>query len=68
MKSINWIWAPGLAIALISVQPIAAMAADDAQLKISSPAAIKGTQAVVVGAFNVGFIFQSIDNSKATGG
>ena len=68
MKSINWIWAPGLAIALIAVQPIAAVAADDAQLKISSSGAIKGTQTVVVGAFNVGFIFQSIDNSKATGG
>ena len=37
-------------------------------LKVSSADAAKGTQNVVIGAFSVGFIFQSIDNSKATGG
>src|SRR5437868_7134187 len=68
MKTTNWIWAPGLAVALIAAQPVAALAADDAPVKISSADAIKNTQTVVVGAFNVGFIFQSIDNTKATGG
>lgn len=68
MKTTKWTWASGLAITLIAAQPIAAVAADDAPLKISSAGAIKGTQTVVIGAFNVGFIFQSVDNTKATGG
>lgn len=42
--------------------------ASENALKISSAEAIKGTQTVTIGAFNVGFIFQSIDNTKATGG
>jgi hypothetical protein len=40
----------------------------DGPLKIQSGEAIKGTQSVVVGAFNVGFIFQSVDATAATGG
>jgi len=42
--------------------------AEDQPLKVSSAEAVRGTQTVVIGAFNVGFIFQSVDNSKATGG
>ena len=57
------------AAALALSQPtLLAAAGDDAPLKISSGQAVKGTQAVVIGAFNVGFIFSSIDNTKATGG
>src|SRR5207237_1159519 len=37
-------------------------------LKVSSAQAVKGAQTVVIGAFNVGFIFQSVDNTKASGG
>ncbi len=58
----------GMAIVATALHPIAAIAGDSAPLKLSSEASIKGTQTVVVGAFNVGFIFSSIDNTKATGG
>ncbi len=68
MKNNRWMTAAGVAAALIALQPIAAVAADDAPLKISSGTAVKGAQTIVIGAFNVGFIFQSIDNTKATGG
>ncbi|MEO6215901.1 MAG: hypothetical protein ABIO86_07710 [Sphingomonas sp.] len=55
----------GLAI----MQPLSFAAAEDNQpVKISSPQAVHGTQSVVIGAFNIGFIFQSVDNTKATGG
>ena len=57
------------AAALALAQPsLITAAGDDAPLKISSGQAAKGTQAVVIGAFNVGFIFSSIDNDKTTGG
>lgn len=57
------------AAALALAQPyLLAAAGDDAPLKISSGQAVKGTQAVVIGAFNVGFIFSSIDKTQATGG
>lgn len=39
-----------------------------AGLSVSSAQSVRGTQTVVLGAFNVGFTFQSIDNTKATGG
>lgn len=58
------------AIAALLSAPIGtAMAASDPQpLKIQSPQAVKGTQTIVIGAFNVGFIFQSVDRTAATGG
>jgi hypothetical protein len=37
-------------------------------IKVRSAEAIKGTNQVVIGAFNVGFIFQSVDRAKASGG
>ena len=37
-------------------------------VKLSSPEAAKGTAQVVVGAFNVGFIFESMDRDNKTGG
>jgi hypothetical protein len=47
--------------------PAAAHAAEPT-VKVGSAQAAKGTRTVVIGAFNVGFIFQSVDNSKASGG
>lgn len=42
--------------------------AKDPPVKVTAGAAAKGQQSVVVGAFNVGFIFESVDRGKATGG
>ena len=55
----------GLALALLSAVPAIA---DTPQVKVSSPQAVKGVGSVVIGAFNVGFIFESVDNTKKTGG
>jgi hypothetical protein len=43
-------------------------AGDEAPLKISGKDAVKGATQVAIGAFNVGFIFESVDQTKATGG
>ena len=57
------------ALAAIAIACAAVPAyADDQPVKISSAQAVKGTSTIVVGAFNVGFIFESVDNTKATGG
>ncbi|MBY0520418.1 MAG: hypothetical protein K2P79_08345 [Sphingomonas sp.] len=59
----------GAALAVLAAQPTTvAFAADAPPLKISAPQAVKGTETVVIGAFNVGFIFQSVDQTAATGG
>ncbi|MBS0480654.1 MAG: hypothetical protein JSR96_00580 [Proteobacteria bacterium] len=43
--------------------------ADDAQaLKVSGTEALRGAKSVAIGAFNVGFIFESTDQIAATGG
>lgn len=41
---------------------------EDQPVKIASAQAVRGTQSVVIGAFNVGFIFESVDSGKAQGG
>jgi len=51
---------------LFLVQP--AWAGSSEPLKVSGADAAKGTTQVAIGAFNVGFIFQSVDQTKATGG
>jgi len=56
-----------LAVTALSVPGIA-YAGDDAQVKISGKEAVKGATSVAVAAFNVGFIFESTDQTKATGG
>jgi hypothetical protein len=56
------------AIAALLFQPVAAFAKDQEPVKISGPAHAKGVTAVTIGAFNVGFIFESIDQTKASGG
>jgi len=45
-----------------------AFANDDAPLKVSGKDALKGATTVAIGAFTVGFIFQSTDQTKSTGG
>ncbi|MBW8745371.1 MAG: hypothetical protein JF628_13730 [Sphingomonas sp.] len=55
----------GLALAVTLAQP--AIAAESL-VKVSSPQVVKGVGSVIIGAFNVGFIFESVDNTKKTGG
>ncbi|WP_428682084.1 hypothetical protein [Sphingopyxis sp.] len=55
------------ALALLT-QPAIAFAKDQEPVKISGPANAKGVTTVAVGAFNVGFIFESVDQTAASGG
>jgi hypothetical protein len=45
--------------------PTVAWAGDDAPVKVG---AVKGASQVAIAAFNVGFIFRSTDQTKASGG
>lgn len=56
------------AAAVLLAQPVAVFAKDKEPVKISGPANAKGVSTVAVGAFNVGFIFESIDQKAKTGG
>jgi hypothetical protein len=56
-----------LGLSFASAAPVLAVGGNE-PLKINSAGAVKGTNSVVIGAFNVGFIFQSIDSGKQTGG
>lgn len=42
--------------------------AAESALRLSGTESVRGTRAVTVGAFNVGFIFESMDRDKKTGG
>lgn len=42
--------------------------AGDGPVKVSGKDAVKGATGVAIGAFNVGFIFESTDQTKSTGG
>jgi hypothetical protein len=55
------------ALALLT-QPAIAFSKDQEPVKISGPANVKGVTTVAVGAFNVGFIFESVDQTAASGG
>ncbi len=58
-----------LALAMTTLAlPGFAHAGDSAPVKISGKEAVKGATGVAVAAFNVGFIFESTDQTKATGG
>lgn len=57
-----------LAVAALLAQPAAAIARDQEPVKISGPANAKGVGSVAIGAFNVGFIFELIDQTQASGG
>lgn len=66
--------APGvlmMAAVSMAVSPLAAvpaLARDSAPLKIADKGAVKGATQIAVAAFNVGFIFESVDATAATGG
>jgi len=56
-----------LTLALLTIP--SAQAKDGEQpIKMVSAQSVRGTQNVVIGAFNVGFIFESVDSGKAQGG
>lgn len=57
-----------VAILAMLIQPVHAIARDKEPVKIAGPANAKGVATVTVGAFNVGFIFESIDRTAASGG
>lgn len=58
------------AVALVTMlaQSPVVYAGDKEPVKISGPANAKGVTTVAIGAFNVGFIFESVDQTKASGG
>lgn len=58
----------GLSLALVMSSPSQSWGRDADPVKITGGAAVKGANQVVVGAFNIGFIFESVDQTKATGG
>ncbi|WP_426164981.1 hypothetical protein [Sandarakinorhabdus sp. DWP1-3-1] len=57
----------GLICGLAVLAGSPALAAGEA-IKVSAAAAVRGTTSVVVGVFNVGFIFESVDRTAPTGG
>lgn len=57
-----------IALAAMLFQPVVVAAKDQEPVKISGPANAKGVTTVTIGAFNVGFIFESTDQIKKTGG
>lgn len=57
-----------VAITAMLLQPVAVIAKDKEPVKIAGPANAKGVTTVTVGAFNVGFIFESTDQTQASGG
>lgn len=58
-----------LALALAALAlPAAAYAGESSPVKVSGKEAVKGATGAAVVAFNVGFIFESTDQTKATGG
>lgn len=58
----------GIAMAVLLAQPITIAAKEKEPVKISGPSNAKGVTTVAIGAFNVGFIFESIDRTAASGG
>ncbi|MCW1384217.1 hypothetical protein OLX02_15440 [Novosphingobium sp. KCTC 2891] len=56
------------ALALSAAVAAPVHAAPEQLVKVSGKDAVKGATTVAIGAFNVGFIFESTDQTKATGG
>ena len=54
-------------VAMLAQSPVV-YAGDKEPVKISGPANAKGVTTVAIGAFNVGFIFESVDQTAASGG
>ncbi|MEO6041590.1 MAG: hypothetical protein ABIP41_06795 [Croceibacterium sp.] len=57
-----------LAAGLLLAAATPLLGADDAPLKVQNKGAMTGASRIAIGAFNVGFIFESVDQTKATGG
>src|SRR3989344_1033951 len=57
-----------VAIVAMLLQPVAVIAKDKEPVKVADPANAEGVTTVTVGAFNVGFIFESTDQTAASGG
>lgn len=57
-----------IAIGAMLLQPVPVIAKEKEPVKIAGPANAKGVTNVAIGAFNVGFIFESIDRTAASGG
>ncbi|MGH6786870.1 MAG: hypothetical protein ACREBO_08565 [Novosphingobium sp.] len=55
-------------LSLSLVAPVVSHASSEEPLKVSGQDALRGSSTVAIGAFNVGFIFESTDQTKATGG
>ena len=53
-----------IALAAMLFQPVVVAAKDQEPVKISGPANAKGVTTVTIGAFNVGFIFESTDQIR----
>lgn len=68
MTIIHKFFASAISIAIVSAQLPAAAYADNSTVKVTSGDAVRGTRTVAVGGFTVGFIFQSVDQTKAEGG
>ena len=51
----------------LAASPLA-FAKEEAPLKIQNKGALKGASQIAIAAFNVGFIFESTDATKTTGG
>lgn len=57
-----------IAVLAMLAQPVHIAAKEKEPVKIAGPANAKGISTVTIGAFNVGFIFESTDQTKASGG
>ena len=57
-----------IAVLAMLAQTVAIAAKEQEPVKIAGPANAKGVTTVAVGAFNVGFIFESIDRTATSGG
>ncbi len=68
MKSITKSTSAAMAMLLSLAAPQLAHAGTPTPLKVSGQDAAKGVTTVAIGAFNVGFIFKSIDSTKAMDG
>ena len=64
----NNLMAASAAFVLALGSPGMALAGDTALLKVTGKDAVTGATAAAIGSFNIGFIFQSTDQTKSTGG
>jgi len=68
MRLHHSLYAATLAMALAIAAPSPVFAGDTSPVKVSGKEALVGATGIAVAAFNVGFIFESTDQTKQTGG